>query len=150
MKRLIAFSLVADFCLIILFFLLTRWVFSAAAFWIINLLLFCLVLFFEYDGDKAYRLVLIPTLLPVISFSGLDFVNWFIGSPMIAWPWLYISTLVAGALVCRLFNHFVLEDAYFRELKYSSGINRFKLIALAATNLLLVSLAIMVIIDHYE
>lgn len=150
MRKLIIFSLVADLLLVALFFVLTRWLFSTAAFWVISFFILSAMLFFEHYGKKTYRLVFIPTLLPVISFCSLDFVGWFLNSSILAWPWLYLSTLVACVLAFRIFNHFVLESAYFRELKYSHNISRRKLSALAVVNLIFLSLAILVIIDHYE
>lgn len=150
MKKLIIFSLIADLCLIVLFFILTRWLFSSAAFLAIIFLCFCSALLFEHYEQKLYRLVFIPTLLPAISFCGLDLLSLINSDTTIAWPWLYLSTILAYVLFSKLLNFFVLEDSYFRELKYSQGIGRRKLLAIVIANLIILSLTILVIIDHYE
>jgi len=152
-RRIIIRSLAVDLLLIGAFVFLTAKVFSLAAF-LVQIIILTLALGLvscpsRRQNLREFRLVLIPALLPAIAFFLLSLVN-IEQHCSYSWPWLYLTTLLSYFLIKRLFDFAIFENPYFKELKFAENLTFRKLGAIGIINGLIISIAELLVLVHYE
>lgn len=149
MKKLLWISFFGNLLIVGFFTLVTAFFSSATAFFILLLVLVAWA-FLEREEDRAYRIVSIPAMVPILAFllfKGFLLLN---AEFFSTWHWLYFCSALSAVVAVYFFKVFIRDDRYFRELWYQAGLSASKLSTLALLNGLFLSLLIPLIMIYYD
>ena len=149
MKKLIAYSLLANVLALLTFVFFTRWIYSGFAFGVVLFELLLITFVSELKDKKSYRVFVIPALLPLMSFYSLELVSLLTYSDFDFSPWLYLSSTLSFIIVNELYIRLIKENYYFKELKYSQKVGARKVAVTCILNGLILSLGIIIFMHIY-